>query len=263
MTGNDTAPASAAARIPLDNPFPGAASYYIDATTSTMDEARRLSASAPRGLVQAGVQSAGRGRLPDRNWHAEAGRSLLVTFWFPSGEFGGAPLPLVAGIALVRACLSWADARRARFNSELCLKWPNDVLCGGRKIAGVLCESAGGIAYAGIGLNCSQSAFPPGFRTPPGSIYLATGVLPDARELLSRLVGSLYRLRGGDPGWKDDYEALLSWRGQPVRFTPGIGSEPVEGILRGIDGTGAVVLERRVDGQAELAAWPSGELSPL
>jgi BirA family biotin operon repressor/biotin-[acetyl-CoA-carboxylase] ligase len=237
------------------------ASLYVDSTTSTMDEARGLSAQAPRGLVRAGIQTAGRGRLPGRQWLGEPGASLLVTFWFPPDEFGTAPLPLLAGIAIVRACTAWAEDSQVRFRDAPLLKWPNDTLCGPRKLAGVLCEARGSTMYAGIGLNCRQTGFEPGFRTKPTSILLETGIGPEPGAFLPYLVNAFTALRGIGAAWKAPYEDLLAWRGVRVSFSPGIDMPPVTGELRGVDPTGSVLIAP-LGGESEPAkAWPSGELS--
>ncbi len=237
------------------------ASFYVDSTTSTMDEARGLSAQVPRGLVRAGMQTAGRGRLPGRQWLGEPGASLLVTFWFPSDEFGTAPLPLLAGIAIVRACTAWAEATGVCFRESPRLKWPNDVLCGSRKLAGVLCEARGSTIYAGIGINCRQACFDSGFRTEPTSLLLETGIGPDSAEFLPHLVRAFANLGASGSGWKDHYEELLAWRGQRVRFSPGIDLPPVLGELRGVDTTGAVLIAAQGTESGTVTAWHSGELT--
>jgi len=241
----------------------GQASFYVDSTTSTMDEARGLSARVPRGLVRAGIQTAGRGRLPGRQWLGEPGASLLVTFWFPVDEFAGAPLPLLSGIALVRACAAWAEASGVRFRDAPKLKWPNDALCGARKLAGVLCESRASTIYAGIGLNCRQSGFGSGFRTEPTSLSLETGLGPAPEAFLPYLESAFTALRGVGDGWKDQYEELLAWRGLRVRFSPGIDSPPVSGRLKGVDQSGAVLIAPNGDESGATRAWPSGELSVI
>lgn len=241
--------------------FSGMASFYVDSTTSTMDEARRLSDKVPRGLVRAGVQTAGRGRLPGRQWLGEAGASLLVTFWFPADEFASAPLPLLAGIAIVRAGIAWAETAGVRFRDEPRLKWPNDVLCGSRKLAGVLCEARGVAIYAGVGLNCRQAGFQSGLRTEPTSLSLETGAGPTPGEFLPHLAGAFAALRGVGDAWKDLYEELLAWRGRRVRFSPGIDLPPVFGELRGVDPTGAVLIAPQGAGPGAAGAWHSGELS--
>jgi BirA family biotin operon repressor/biotin-[acetyl-CoA-carboxylase] ligase len=244
-------------RTDMPGQFPGSASFYVESTSSTMDDARELSIAHPYGLVRAGAQSAGRGRLPGRQWTSDPGESLLVTLWFPRTEFGGAPLPLLAGLAVVRACVSWAEGSGVRFGSTLELKWPNDVLCGGRKLAGILCEASGAAIFAGIGINCAQASFEGAFRTEPTSIRLETGAAPRPDAMLERLATAFYGLRGNESAWKAEYEGLLAWKGRTVEFRPGISEEPITGTLSGIDASGAVVI---ASGGAH-RAFPSGEIS--
>jgi len=221
-----------------------------------MDEAWHLSRETPYGLLYADEQSAGRGRLPGRSWQGQAGGSLLVTLWFPAGEFGPAPLPLITGIALVRACQSWAGQAGTRFETAPLLKWPNDVICGAHKLAGILCESHGATIYAGIGLNCGQTSFPSGYRTEPTSIRLQTGIAPEPSALLAPLLASLFALRGAAAQWEKAYTSMLVWAGKPVTFRPGIGDAPVTGTLAGVDRSGSIMI-MTTDGMRTFA---SGEL---
>jgi biotin-(acetyl-CoA carboxylase) ligase len=69
---------------------------------------------------------------------------------------GGAPPPLAAGLALRRALLAWAESAGARFPGGISLKWPNDLLCAERKVAGILCEGAGSSILMGFGVNLAQ-----------------------------------------------------------------------------------------------------------
>jgi BirA family biotin operon repressor/biotin-[acetyl-CoA-carboxylase] ligase len=167
---------------------------------------------------------------------------------------------MIAGLALVRACSSWAADSGARFREPLRLKWPNDALCGDRKLAGILCEAAGGTIYAGIGINRTQEVFPQGLRTEPTSILLETGSGPSAGELLERLVASFRDLRGEGGRWKDEYESLLAWRGMRVRFRPGIDEDPIEGVIRGVDDSGAILIAPDGLSEAPSSAYHSGEL---
>lgn len=98
------------------------------------------------GVVVASLQTAGRGR-GENAWHSDAG-SLTATFVLPIEAVRAAQeLPLRAGMA-VRAALSrWIQEER------LSIKWPNDVLADGRKIAGVLCRRVRGADLVGIGIN--------------------------------------------------------------------------------------------------------------
>jgi BirA family transcriptional regulator, biotin operon repressor / biotin---[acetyl-CoA-carboxylase] ligase len=131
------------------------ASVFAHATlASTNDEASRLaSGGAPEGtVVVADVQSAGRGRL-DRTWVAEPGTSLLVS-WIVRPSYPPDRWPLLAlasGVAVASAVGGrGVDAR---------LKWPNDVLAGGRKLAGILAEAGAGFVVVGLGLNVRQDSF--------------------------------------------------------------------------------------------------------
>ena len=244
--------------LPIDNPFPDSISYYLPLCSSTMDVARRLSAASPYGLVRTEVQSAGRGRLPGRSWVTPRGQSLLVTMWFPALAFGKAPPPLLAGLALKRACESWAASADATFAKALSLKWPNDLLCGDRKMAGLLCEASGPTVYVGIGLNCLQEEFPTGFNTEPSSIYLETGKKPDSNTMTEALSKAFYVLLGSISRWKDEYELALAWRSTRVRFIPGIDMPAVYGIINGVDDKGALILT--LDGQSTPRSYASGEL---
>ncbi|PKL07924.1 MAG: hypothetical protein CVV51_11615 [Spirochaetae bacterium HGW-Spirochaetae-7] len=238
--------------LSADTFFPEASSFYVPVAGSTMDEARTLSTGRPRGLVRAGRQTAGRGRLPGRVWHGQSDESLLVTFWLPLDSFGTAPPPLLAGLAVRRACDAWARAAGAILGHGVELKWPNDVLCGGRKLAGVLCESGGGTVYIGIGINCSQPGFEGDFRTEPTSLLVETGKAAEPADLLKCLTDAMIEVLCLGDTWRSEYEACLAWRGKPVMFSPGIEEASTRGTLDGIDVTGAVIVSGR--------PWPSGEL---
>ncbi|MBR9988732.1 MAG: biotin--[acetyl-CoA-carboxylase] ligase [Gemmatimonadetes bacterium] len=131
----------------------------VSETTSTNDVARRMARhGAPAGLlVMAEHQSAGRGRLK-RSWTDAPGRSLLTSVVLrPSSSSGPAPgtVPLRVGMAV-------ASALRSAAGIKVQLKWPNDIVEGGAKLAGILCEavSTGGesVIIAGVGVNVLQSS---------------------------------------------------------------------------------------------------------
>lgn len=110
----------------------------LSTTTSTQDAAAGLPVGS---IVIADHQSAGRGRL-DRRWESPPGAALLATFVV-------APHPLAslaAGVGAAEAC-----GPRVR------LKWPNDLLLDGRKLAGILVEIREGKALVGIGVNLTGS----------------------------------------------------------------------------------------------------------
>lgn len=268
-----------AARLPEPvYPLAEAASYWIESTTSTMDEARLLAPASDFGIVIAGSQRSGRGRLPGRSWVSEPGASLLATLWFPAAAFGQAPLPMIAGLAVARAAAAWA---RGAIGGErglvgrLALKWPNDVLLDDRKLAGILCEGSAGIVYAGIGINCRQSSFEGDYRTRPTSLYLATGSSPELLEIAALLARAFEDLRAEPRAWKAEYERLLAWKGRLVVFREGLEGPERKAVLRGVDDAGALLLAEggprdgyagdgyAGDAQGTVRAYHSGEIKPL
>ncbi|MHC4102053.1 MAG: biotin--[acetyl-CoA-carboxylase] ligase, partial [Planctomycetota bacterium] len=111
-------------------------------TGSTQDAAKRMSAE-PGDVVVAWRQTAGRGRL-GRAWADTGEDGIAVTLVTDAGP----PSWLAVASAVGAACAAEALLRRA-----VGIKWPNDVVVDGRKLAGVLTEQAGGQALIGIGLN--------------------------------------------------------------------------------------------------------------
>ena len=130
-------------------------------TESTNLDAR---AGKHRDVFTAGYQTAGRGRL-DHKWLSPEGVNLMMSVvlsveGLPPEQV--ATLPLVAGLAVTKAVawlVAWnPDSRHKTENVKL--KWPNDVLVEGRKIAGVLCERNGDNVIVGIGVNVRQRVWP-------------------------------------------------------------------------------------------------------
>ncbi len=111
-------------------------------------------AGAPAGTVLAAEeQTQGRGRL-DRSWHTVRGAAL--TFSVLLRPTGVPPpwrgwLPLLAGVGVAEAVFDETAVRAS-------LKWPNDVLAGGGKLAGILAEQAGPVIVVGFGINVSSTA---------------------------------------------------------------------------------------------------------
>ena len=149
----------------IANPWPGAEVTVVERTGSTMDDCLALGLRGmPSGTaVVAGFQERGRGRAPGRRWLSPAWESLLVTVLLRADELGFPPsqLPLRVGLAVSRAV---EDATGAAPE----IRWPNDALLGGRKVAGILCEAHGGLLLAGIGVNCRQRVVPARDRRPRG-----------------------------------------------------------------------------------------------
>lgn len=156
---------------------------FVDRCAST----QRLLDGAPEGAVVAtDEQTEGRGRL-GRIWHAPAGSSLLFSIVLvPAVAQDRLPeLSLVAGAAV-------AEAIRSETGLETALKHPNDVLIGGRKVAGILAESVDGRVVLGVGINVTQSrAELPDDADPSATSLALEGADVDRIELLATVLERL------------------------------------------------------------------------
>jgi len=137
---------------PLPWEFPGDDVVHFETVGSTMDEARRLGLAGVRqAAVVAERQTAGRGRA-DRRWTSDGGDLLVTLIVRPD-------LPVTfAGALGLEALAALADTLCELYGLDVGLKWPNDLVAGGRKVAGVLVEACGAADrpdfYAvGLGLN--------------------------------------------------------------------------------------------------------------
>lgn len=145
-----------------------------------------VAADAEEGtVVVADVQSAGRGRL-GRRWEAAAGTSLLCSV---------ALLPGVAPERLPSLTIVAARAVADSLGVESAIKYPNDVLVHGRKIAGALGEARGGLVVLGIGVNVNVPAgeLPAETDLPATSLLVETGTHHDRGALLAAILAALER----------------------------------------------------------------------
>ena len=158
--------------------------------TSTPSTQLLLPPGAPEGaLVAADEQTAGRGRL-GRNWLAPAGTSLLCSLQLLPA-MPPERLPELTVVA-ARAC---AEAIAALTRLEPELKFPNDLLVGGRKVAGILAEAREQRVVLGIGVNVNVPAeeLPQEVDRPATSLLVETGRELDRAELLAELLERLER----------------------------------------------------------------------
>jgi BirA family biotin operon repressor/biotin-[acetyl-CoA-carboxylase] ligase len=160
----------------------GHAYRYAEVTPSTQ---RLLTADEAEGTVAvAEEQTAGRGRL-GRSWQAPAGTSVLVSvLLLPDVEPARLPeLSLVAGNAVAEAIVEVTGI-------EPTIKFPNDVLIGGRKVAGILAESSEGRVVLGIGVNANQTReqLPDDAQTEPTSLRVELGEPVNRVQLLAAIL---------------------------------------------------------------------------
>ena len=188
---------------------------WSDACTSTQD-VLGADPDLPEGTVAVTEhQTAGRGR-EGRRWLDVAGRSLLFSVLLrPPAGSPAQQLSLVAGLAVAEA------VEESRNTAGI--KWPNDVVLGGRQVAGVLLEGAGGALRCGIGVNVSQAEgeLPRDTRVPAGSVVAVTGRAPGRAELLVALLEILEHRydawrRAGLAPLLDELEARNVLRGRHV-----------------------------------------------
>jgi BirA family biotin operon repressor/biotin-[acetyl-CoA-carboxylase] ligase len=209
---------------------------WADECESTQELARPL----PEGGVAAcDRQLQGRGRR-GRSWQAQAGTGLLFSLALEPRT----PPQRLAGFSLV-AAEAVADACHDR----ALVRWPNDVVLDGRKLAGVLPELRNGKLVLGVGVNVNmgESQLPADTRVPATSLQIATGAPVDRVELLVALLAGLERRydafeRDGFTGLERD-----ELRGRHVALV-GAGS----GISEGVDGDGRLLLDGHAYSSAEV-----------
>lgn len=223
---------------------------------------------APGDVFTADLQTAGRGRL-DHRWLSPPGENLMMSAVIGVTDMSPeevATLPLVVGLAVVEAAETLlAERGAAEMSTSFRVKWPNDVLIGGRKACGILCERKDDRVIAGIGLNVNQTMFAPEIADRATSLLLevrgsraqspasgsdpVTFSIPAVRDVvLAQLTALLV------PWRQDGFRAIwpqiaardfLKGRTISVRRTDG-DDKPVMGFCGGI----------RPDGALEIAGEP-------
>ncbi len=263
--------------------------YRLAAPIDLLDEARLASALAPIGLhclclgevdssnarllhlSEAGAlhgtllaaewQSQGRGRR-GRTWQGVLGASLtfslLWRFTRPVGALSG--LSLAVGVAMLRAL--------ARLGLQgVALKWPNDLLLDGRKVAGILIELSGDMlgpaaAVIGIGLNVRAGARIAALAgTPAADLESGCGRRLERNRVLAALAEELGPAletfdRQGFAAFREAWQAAHCWQDRAVEVL-GVDGTRIAGLARGVDEQGALLMETGAGQQRIL----SGEVS--
>ncbi len=204
----------------LDDLLPGRW-HFRPSTGSTNDDALQAAAAgAPDGsLFLADAQTQGRGRAA-RRWHTPPASALALSFLLRPRPAESPWLSRFSGLAAV----ALREALAAH-HYPTAIKWPNDLLLQGKKVAGILIEVSWSGAEAeavilGIGLNVRRSALPPeaALSFPATSLESVAPPPPRAR-LVRDIVTALIRWRPrlGSPSLLADWEAALAWRGECVQ----------------------------------------------
>jgi BirA family biotin operon repressor/biotin-[acetyl-CoA-carboxylase] ligase len=226
----------------------GTPATFREVTASTNDDALAgARAGAPEGsLYLADTQTAGRGRRGNR-WFGAPGQSIAFTLLLRPriAPARASALALVGGLSVRAAVESWL--RAAGQNEPVLVKWPNDVLVGGRKLCGILAESqirgaeVGAVAL-GVGLNLGNQGFPAELaKTATSLATLTAGAFTPDRErrvadMLAELEPRYDAFTAGGEQMISEFQRYDALVGRRVR----VGS--LEGVCGGINRTGSLLL---------------------
>jgi BirA family biotin operon repressor/biotin-[acetyl-CoA-carboxylase] ligase len=239
----------------------GHALRCADEVDSTNERAAAWAADgAPDGaVVCADHQTDGRGRH-GRTWTDTKGQNLLFSVvlrpQMPSGRLG--LLPVAASVAVAETVDAFVSPHRAA------LKWPNDVLLGGRKACGMLLESSlatpqrSTVVVLGVGLNVNQTDFPDALADTATSLRLVLGRPVPRAPLLARLLAALEHRsdavqQGRAATVRRAYEERLVSLHKPTTLHVPSAGRSLSGTVQGITDTGALRLDTP-DGPATVHA---------
>lgn len=227
--------------------------HYMESVDSTNNWARQeAEEGAPDGSVYlADTQTAGKGSR-GRSWGSPEGTSISMSLVLrPEIE-----MSRISMITLVMG-LGAADGIRDVTGIDTGIKWPNDVVCRGKKLCGILTEMGpnGDYLVPGIGINVNMDRFSQDLRDKATSVFLETGRKCDRDRIAAGILESFGRyydvfLETGDlTGLMDRYQAILANRGRKVRVMNQ--SNPYSGTALGIDRFGELLVKREDTGTTE------------
>ncbi|QUL52847.1 biotin--[acetyl-CoA-carboxylase] ligase [Paenibacillus tritici] len=239
----------------------------MDVVASTQEEAKKLAEiGAPEGTtVMAEEQTGGRGRM-GRKWHSPHGKGIWMSLVLrPELPLALTPqLTLLAGVAVCTAIREVTGVPAG-------IKWPNDLLAGGRKICGILLESSlreGGLHYciAGIGIaaNLTEADYPEELKGIGTSLLIEGGGIPVDRTRLAEAVleeleylYALYQERGFQPV-KELWESMSVTLGRQVSVNTPQGR--TEATAVGLDDNGGLLVR---SGTGGITSVLSGEVEMI
>lgn len=222
--------------------------YYYDVTDSTNIRAKELAEEGHPGgtLVVADRQEAGRGRR-GRSWDSPSGTGIFMTLLLKPemNPNHASMLTLVAAMAVARAISKCAG-------TEALIKWPNDIVIGGKKICGILTEMSAQFDFInhiviGIGINVHNEHFPEEIAETAGSILLQTGKRIRRAELIEQILEqfehyyAIFMETEDLSGLVKEYNAILVNMNKSVRVLDP--KEPFEGKAMGITKKGELIVD--------------------
>ncbi len=198
-------------------------------------------------VIATELQTHGRGRL-GRQWHSGLGDSLTFSLrWsYKQGPGFLSGLSLVIGIAIIRVLHSFGI-------KELALKWPNDILYGYRKVAGILIELQGEmqgptVAVIGIGININLAPNTKhAINQDVSDLFEITGSVVDRNRLLAALLAELQKILSdfnqlGFPVFKNEWIRYHAFEGKSVSLLLPNGLS-TQGIVDGVGEDGSLILK--------------------
>ncbi len=219
---------------------------YFDSIGSTNDEALAWAADGAPDLsiVLAEEQTSGRGRL-NRKWFTPKGTALAFSLILRPTAIQRPHLSRIVGLA----ALSIIDALALR-GLDAQIKWPNDILINGEKVAGILVETVWtgddvDAVVIGVGVNVTQAAVPPAdlLNFPAASIEKTLGVNPDSEQLFHDILAGInaWLPRMDTDAFIKTWDKKLAFRGQQVQIYVE-GKAPIIGELAGLEADGSLRL---------------------
>lgn len=236
---------------------------YYDETDSTNERAKRLAEEGcPHGtLVVADCQKAGKGRR-GKSWTSPHGEAIYMSLVLRPDI-----LPSAASMVTLVAAMAVAEGIHKSSGLSSMIKWPNDVVIGGKKVCGILTEMSAEMdcihyVVVGIGINAGQEGFPEEIRKTATSVFLEkkervprSRIAADVMEAFEKYY-SLYEKTGDLSLIIDEYNEILANRGREVRVLAPSGD--YTGISLGIERDGELLVKME-DGSVRKVM--SGEVS--
>jgi BirA family biotin operon repressor/biotin-[acetyl-CoA-carboxylase] ligase len=229
--------------------------YFFESIDSTNDEAARLLRTGEKHLavIVADEQTRGKGRS-GRHWYTPKGAAIAFSMVLDHNWLSGFPagniIPQLTGLGAIAVC----DVLEQMFSLHPAIKWPNDVLVNGKKLAGVLVESGWRgnrleSVILGIGLNVYHTSTPPDLHISlqatcveeciatryleGNSLHLPQiNRLELIKEIITSILSWLEKLNGIEI--RKRWEELLAYRGEFIKVEYPAPVQPVEGVISGL-----------------------------
>ncbi len=209
--------------------------YYKSETGSTNDDALNLAKAGakPGTVVVAESQTHGRGRRGAR-WVSPAGTSLAFSYLTHDLQITDCRLPpsLVAGLSCVQALETLGISTQ--------VKWPNDLLLNGKKLAGILTEANGPHLVIGIGINVNVTTFPAELKSSATSLSLESGEQLSREHVLAALITHLHQTLQSSSAHINDLRDCCALTGRTVSLTTS--GRRIEGHIKGLGDNGELLL---------------------